>query len=139
MLTLLDTFQGYSLPATSYGFSSFVASNGSLFEFINNTAVVVGGGMYYHSNEQRDYFEGRNCFLQYDGPELPVAERNLTFYFADNKAVLGGTSIYSMSFYACFYRYLSKLRKHRLDDLFNYIGNFTFSDNQQNKSAHSTA
>ena len=30
-----------------YGFSSFVASNGSLFEFINNTAVVVGGGMYY--------------------------------------------------------------------------------------------
>ena len=122
-----------------YGFSSFVASNGSLFEFINNTAVVVGGGMYYHSNEQRDYFEGRNCFLQYDGPELPVAERNLTFYFADNKAAFGGTSIYSMSFYACFYRYLSKLRKHRLDDFFNYIGNFTFSDNQQNQKALSTA
>lgn len=122
-----------------YGFSSLVASNGSLFEFINNTAIIVGGGMYHHSNEQRDYIEGRNCFLQYDGPELPVAERNLTFYFADNKAAFGGTSIYSTSFYSCFHRYLSELRYHRLDEFFDYIGNFVFSDNQQNESALSTA
>ena len=109
-----------------YGFSTFGVNDNSYFFFTGNSATTVGGGIYYESTEQREYFEGRRCFLDYTGTTKDVSRRNLSFVFQDNTAEESGTSIFSASFYACFFRYCGKLRGRNITDFFGKIGTFKF-------------
>ena len=111
-----------------YGFSTFGVNDNSIFRFTGNKATAVGGGIYYESTEQREYFEGRRCFLEYIGKTENVSRRNLTFVFYNNTAEESGTSIYSASFYACFFRYYGTLRGRNLTDFFGKIGVFHFDN-----------
>ena len=123
-----------------YGFSTFGVNDNSCFSFTGNTATAVGGGIYYESTEQREYFEGRRCFLDYIGMTENVSQRNLTFVFKDNTAEESGTSIYSASFYACFFRYYGTLRGRNITDFFGKIGVFQFDNvtsDQYNKIPNS--
>ena len=111
-----------------YGFSTFGVQDNSYFTFTGNSATAVGGGMYYESTEQREYFEGRRCFLDYIGTTENVSRRNLSFAFRDNSAEESGASIYSASFYACFFRYYGTLRGRNITDFFMKIGMFQFDN-----------
>ena len=122
-----------------YGFSTFGVHDDSIFMFTGNYAHAVGGGIYYVSTEQREYFEGRRCFLDYIGKTENVARRNLTFVFKKNMAEESGASIYSASFYACFYRYYGKLHGRNLTDFFKKIGEFHFdNENDSNMTLFGT-
>ena len=109
-----------------YGFSTFGVNDNSYFIFTGNSATTVGGGIYYESTEQREYFEGRRCFLDYIGTTKDVSRRNLTFVFQDNTAEESGTSIFSASFYSCFFRYCGTLNGSNITDFFGKIGTFKF-------------
>ena len=111
-----------------YGFSTFGVSDNSYFMFTGNSAIAVGGGIYYESTEQREYFEGRRCFLDYIGTTENVSRRNLKFVFKDNTAEESGTSIYSTSFYACFFRYYGTLSGRNITNFFGKIGMFQFDN-----------
>ena len=112
-----------------YGFSILGLGDNSTFKFIGNHAKSVGGGIYYESTEQREYFEGRRCFLEYMGTTEEVPKRNLMFVFQNNTADESGSSIYSASFYACFFRYYGKLTgtNRSITDFFEKIGYFEFN------------
>lgn len=119
-----------------YGFSSLVGNKDCLLYFYNNSATSVGGGIFYDPIEQREFIEGKSCFLLYQGPDVcfNVNERNLTFVFVNNSAPLGGSSIYALSLYSCFFAYYRDLAKYNLGDFLYRIGNFTFNDTPGNNS-----
>ena len=98
-------------------------NDNSQFQFINNSAARVGGGIFYASSDQREYFEGRSCFLMYGGKENNISKRNITITFHDNNAPLGGISIYSESLFSCYFAYYEK-NAYNLTKLFDRIGNF---------------
>ena len=108
-----------------YGFSALIVNDNSTFQFINNSAARVGGGIYYASTDQREYFEGRTCFLEYGGNEKNVTKRDIFFTFHDNKAPLGGLSIYSESLFSCYFAYYERYTGN-LTSLFDGIGTFHF-------------
>ena len=105
-----------------YGFSLLQFQNGSRFRFKNNVASEVGGAIYHHSFDQHDFVSTRTCFLQYTGP----SEKNLTIRFESNEAAHKGTSIFSLSFYPCYFKYFSKLGDHLMYEVFNEIATFVF-------------
>ena len=61
------------------GFSTIVVNDNSRFHFINNIALTVGGAIYYASSDQREYFEGRSCFLRYAGNESDLVTIGETY------------------------------------------------------------
>ena len=92
-----------------YGFSSLRFHNGCHLSFINNTALEVGGAIYYHSYDQHDFVSTRACFIQYVDQPYKIRDAcsnipNVTFEFEGNKAYHGGTAIYALSFYPCYYQ-----------------------------------
>ena len=113
-----------------HGFSELIVHSNSLFQFINNSAAQVGGAIYYESGDQREYFEGRSCFLKHRG-RLGAAKRNLTFIFTGNKAKFGGTSIYSETFISCNCIYSKRAEGKSPAELFSNIGNFSFDESIQ--------
>ena len=108
-----------------HGFSGIILNDNPHFLFINNSAARVGGGIFYASSDQREHFEGRSCFLMYGGKENNISERNITITFCDNKAPLGGLSIYSESLFSCYFAYYEKYT-YNLTKLFDRIGHFYF-------------
>ena len=112
------------------GFSALVIHDNSNFLFENNTAARVGGGIFYASSDQREYFEGRNCFMEYGGRENNVTKRNISFMFVNNKAPLGGSSIYSASLFSCYFAYYANYTNESdLSRVFDSIGHFQFDVN----------
>lgn len=112
-----------------YGFSALAGNKDCSLFFFNNSATEIGGGLFHQTIEERDYIEGKSCFLQYTGnSNLSVQERNLTFTFSRNSATNGGSAIYSASLYACFFAYLGNLHTHNLSDFLQSIGTFQFSE-----------
>ena len=104
-------------------------NDNSSFLFENNSAARVGGGIYYASSDQREYFEGRTCFLEYGGWEGNVTKRNIRFIFISNEAPLGGISIYSESLFSCYFAYYGTYgHQKNLTKLFDRIGMFKFDD-----------
>ena len=104
-------------------------NDNSSFLFENNSAARVGGGIYYASSDQREYFEGRTCFLEYGGWEENVSKRNIRFIFISNEAPLGGISIYSESLFSCYFAYYTTYGdKKNLTKLFDRIEMFQFDD-----------
>jgi len=107
-----------------YGFSLLQLQNGSRFNFKENYASEVGGAIYHHSFDQHDFVSTRTCFIQYTGPRV----KDLTIRFESNKATHKGTSIFSLSFYPCYFKYFSKLGTHSMYEVFDNIANFVFDD-----------
>ena len=109
-----------------HGFSGIILNDNSQFQFINNSAANVGGGIFYASSDPREYFEGRSCFLMYGGNQSNImSERNITITFHDNNAPLGGLSTYSESLFSCYFAYYEKYT-YNMTKLFDRIGNFHF-------------
>ena len=118
-----------------HGFSSLVLKNNTYFLFINNSAARTGGGIYYAPSDQREYFSAQTCFLEYGGNENNITRRNMTFRFVDDKAALGGPSIYSESFFSCYLTFFEKAvdKKKNFTAFFDKIGNFYFDSHGQAK------
>ena len=121
-----------------HGSSGLILNDNSHFQFINNSAACVGGGIFYASSDQREYYEGRSCFLIYGGKENNVSMRNITITFSDNNAPLGGLSIYSESLFSCYFAYYEKYT-HNLTKLFDRIGHFHFDVPNSEASPLATA
>lgn len=119
-----------------YGFSALKGTVNCSLVFTNNSASEVGGAIYYQPFEQREFIDGKSCFLQYIGQ--PVEDRNQSpsfyFTFANNSAIMGGSSIYASSFYSCFYAYLANMRDANLTDFFEKIGQFDFGGDESDDS-----
>ena len=107
------------------GLSTIVVNDNSTFKFFNNHAVNFGGAIYYASDDQREYFEGRSCFLDYAGGESNVMKRNLNFSFVNNIA-MRGYAIYSASLYSCQYAYVGSSQNFLKGEMLNHIGKFSF-------------
>ena len=107
------------------GFSTIIINDNSQFHFVNNSAVRFGGAIYYASSDQREYFEGRSCFLEYAGDRSDLMKRNVSFNFTANKAVRG-LAIYSASFFSYYFSYFRHFNKNRsvLMKFLDKIGNF---------------
>lgn len=111
-----------------YGSSALVGNKNCHLHFDNNSAMSVGGGILYGPIEQREFLEGKSCFLQYAGLEKNLTKRNFTLLFTNNFAQLGGSSIYATSFYSCFFACHRDLKKYKLIDFLYCIGTFVFQD-----------
>ena len=110
------------------GFAVLSVSNNCTLEFYNNSATEYGGALFYYPIEQRELFEGRVCFLQYNGlKSSPVQDRNIRLVFADNFASVSGASIYSTSLFSCYFSYRGSPHGHQADEFLFEIGNITFS------------
>ena len=118
-----------------YGSSALVGRRNCFLHFDNNSATSVGGAIVYGPSEQREFLEGKSCFLQYAGNETKLIDRNFTFLFTRNSAQLGGSSIYATSFYSCFFSCHSDLKKYNLVDFLECIGTFKFQDSSDNTTA----
>ena len=106
------------------GFSTIVINDNSQFHFNNNSAFGVGGAIYYASSDQREYFEGRSCFLEYAGNEHNLTRRNLSLNFTSNKA-RRGLAIYSASLFSCYFAYIGRFNNN-IVELLDSIGDFWF-------------
>ena len=119
-----------------HSFSALVVNDFSHFKFINNSAVRVGGGIYYAPIDQKECFIGQTCFLEYGGKENNISRRDISFEFDGNKAPLGGTSIYSESIHSCYYAYfednLTETSIKNLTKFFDLIGDFNFDTQNLN-------
>ena len=123
-----------------YGFSALIINDNSQFKFINNSAAKVGGAISYASSDQREYFVGRTCFLEYGGNETNITKRGISFIFRDNKAPLGGLSVYSESFFACYFAYYDRnTNKGNVTKFFDRIGAFSFDNQHSNVPPLATA
>ena len=124
-----------------YSFSTIFVNSDSRFEFVNNTAIEHGGGIYYQTSDQHDFLNSLSCFLQYEGQ--PAS--NVKLVFRHNQAGSGGTSVHADSFLPCFSlcnRSSSKadedqLSTPHLPDLhfLHCIGTFEIQDRQPKKTS----
>ena len=119
-------------------FSALVIYDSSHFTFINNSATRVGGGIYYAPIDQREYFSGQTCFLEYGGKENNVSRRNISFKFEGNTAHLGGTSIYSETIFSCYFAYYQDngATVKNLTTFFDHIGDFHFNNSMISSQIH---
>ena len=88
------------------GISHFQFEDNSIFIFENNTAELFGGAIYFYSIDQHDYISSSTCFLKYFTKTKQhsghVAERNVTFYLINNRALSNiGQSIYASTLSPC--------------------------------------
>ena len=114
-----------------HGFSAFVVNDHSRFVFINNSAVRVGGGIYYGSIDQREYFNGQTCFLEYGGKQNNISRRDISFRF---DGIIGWNVDLFRIYFSCYFYYYeeTKLKVNNLTKIFDRIGNFHF-DAQHSK------
>lgn len=116
------------------GFSFISIEDNCKVNFSNNRATEYGGAIFYYPIEQREFFEGRVCFLKYIGNRSkPVERRNISFVFSGNTASISGSAIYSTSLFSCYYSYRGNIRGHRAYEFFKDIGNFTFDSTRIGK------
>ena len=86
--------------------------------------------MYYETFDHSDFRNARKCFLIYKAhnSNQSVEARNVNFTFIGNTAETG-TSIYSSSFYPCFFEWFDSLSDAKLSDFFDKIAFFNFDEN----------
>ena len=119
----------YGGAVALHGFSTFSLNGNSAFYFTNNSATELGGAMFYHTTEQREFFASRSCFLEYNGPKnIPVHQRNITVVFSDNSAGQGGSSIFASTFLSCFFSTRAN-HSEPYESFLEDIGNFTLDRN----------
>ena len=98
-------------------YSVIYVNKNSRLQFVNNTALSKGGGIYTHSVDKHEYLSSRSCFIQYRGSESDIKkmnitrgsesdikERNVTLVFSGNRAEVGdGHCIFADSLLPCRY------------------------------------
>ena len=130
---MFDSNEGLKGGAIAmYGFSALKGRKGSSLTFCNNLASKVGGGIYYQPFEQREFITSAGCFIQYIEHSANNVTPDFNFTFRNNSATLGGSAIYSSSFYSCFYSYIDNRKNHSLTDFFARIGHFDIDDGPEN-------
>jgi hypothetical protein len=89
------------------GQSSMIVGPNQSYDFINNTALGKGGGLYVQLNDNHDITASKTCFIQYckaDSHTIPVATWTAKFNFSGNTAKAGhggGNDIFATSLYPC--------------------------------------
>ena len=109
-----------------YDFSSVTMNPYSFFNFTNNHAFNHGGAIYYHSNDQHILLTGTNCFLRNKNESLA---ETITVIFEGNTAGVGGSAVYSVSFFECRQKCFPGKRWTQ-ENLFKCVGNFTYKGNK---------
>ena len=75
------------------------------YDFINNTALRKGGGLYVQLNDNHDITASKTCFIQYckaDSHTIPIANWTAKINFSGNQATAGrGHAIFATSLYPC--------------------------------------
>ena len=98
--------------------------------FINNSANVSGGAIYYHKNGEHDLMSSANCFIRYsNGIVGPYHWDNVTFQFLDNCAATDyrGDAIYTTTVIDCAWNgSFSYADYSTLEEIFINWPNFTF-------------
>ena len=90
---------------TLIGQSSMIVGPNQSYNFINNTALRKGGGLYVQLNGNHDITASKTCFIQYckaDSHAIPVADWTAKINFRGNTAKAGrGHAIFATSLYPC--------------------------------------
>ena len=83
------------------GSASILINEFTNMSFEDNSAVVYGGAIYNKYTERENKKIYANCFIHHVNPLLDPDDWNATFYFRNNSATLGGSSIHSTSILSC--------------------------------------
>ena len=90
---------------TLIGQASVIVGPNKSYEFINNTALGKGGGLYVQLNDHHDITASKTCFIQYCDAisyTIPVASWSAKINFRGNRAKAGtGHAIFATSLYPC--------------------------------------
>ena len=111
-------------------------SDNSLVHFINNSATA-GGAIYVQSSGGWE----QECFVQFESNKPPStwSKQNLSIYFCDNSAVVGGSDIYSSSVVPClWYDNETNLSDPRFVFKPPYWSAFEYCNNSQSDNSVST-
>ena len=98
--------------------------------FINNSANISGGAIYYHKTGEHDLMSSANCFIRYSDDIVgPYHWDNVTFQFLDNCAATDyrGDAIYTTTVIDCAWNgSFSYVDDNTLSKIFLNWSNFTF-------------
>ena len=87
------------------GQSSMIVGPTRNYEFINNTALGKGGGLYVQLNDNHDITASKTCFIQYcnaNSHVIPTKDWTAMMTFTGNRAMAGtGHAIFATSVYPC--------------------------------------
>ena len=82
--------------------SSIVILGPKRYEFLNNTALYLGGAIYTLLQDSIDFISSRSCFFQYHGTGLNRKwNSNITFFGNRAKDKRAGHAIYATSIRPC--------------------------------------
>ena len=113
------------------GHSAVIIGPDRTYEFINNTALGKGGGLYVQLNDNHDITASKTCFIQYsnDGSSIvPVANWTANVTFSGNRAKAGtGHAIFATSLYPC----------QTINNTSNYSSNYSSSYSSNYSSNYS--
>ena len=70
-------------------------------KFINNSAHLHGGGIYWESIGDHQLISSRNCFIRYTDVTIDPSEWPVYLLFDNNKANISGHAIYATTIIGC--------------------------------------
>ena len=70
-------------------------------KFINNSAHLHGGGIYWESIGDHQLISSRNCFIRYNDVTIDPSEWPVYLLFDNNKANISGHAIYATTIIGC--------------------------------------
>jgi predicted outer membrane repeat protein len=101
-LVFEDNSANYGGGLQLVGASLFVVNRGSVVDFVNNTAHVLGGGIMVDSPDFISNFLNRFCFIRYSDPDVPPQSwENVSINFINNSATVGGAALYGSNLKRC--------------------------------------
>ena len=108
--------------------------------FINNSAYISGGAIYYQKSSEHDLPSSVNCFIRYSDVTVgPDHWHNVTFLFSDNCASTdyGGDAIYATTVVDCAWNGSFKaVNEIALNKTFIDWPNFKFSNSSNNSCSN---
>ena len=108
--------------------------------FINNSANISGGAIYYHKISEHDLPSSVNCFIRYSDVTVgPDHWHNVTFLFLDNcaSADYGGDAIHTTTVVDCAWDgSFNSGNEIALNQIFIDWPNFNFSNSSNNSCSN---
>ena len=102
------------------GYAGLVVHKKSNVSFVNNTAIELGGAIYYDSSDYLDVLNSRRCFLRYN-EVIPVDKWDTMFHFENNWAKNYGHTIYATYLEACARASVTNVSSnYNISDVFNW-------------------
>ena len=119
-----------------FGYAFIKVHNSTVLKFVNNSAQLRGGAIYWKSIGNHDLFSF-NCFIKYYNLSVRPAQWQSQFVFTDNKAEISGNSIYATTLLTCAWGSSpSKALVDQLDEVFCWNSNWDYTnDNCSNSIA----